>query len=480
VLLVTAAGSESPSPGAYSDNQVSVGPFRNLTLPDGGEVPFRTPKGEFDFEEAFLKRVRGLPAADLLIVAPGPRVMMPRNIGAFKGPKMLLIADTHYGATLEGQLQYAASEPFDFVFMTKRQHAHWFRELLGDKVYWLPYIADEPPQFRPLAPAPAPEILMIGSVDPRFYKRRRRLCKELLRRGYPLKFISCAPSLAPDFFNRSLIVLNVTCNGDANARFVSVPAASSFLLTDRVPEAAGVSLYYTEGQHYEAFGDPEELFAKADHFLRHPHEAVAISKRAHARCSELLQPEMMRERFWKIIDTRRQDDLFTLADDPRFGRYAPTGLSHFSQDVILYELLQDRQREAEVTNVLILPGVSSRLPPAAADLPRVRMHMLEDDADTAQSMLGIGLQGRNARTVSSETAHQSHWDIVVGPVAHAVALPDFDTDSWIVVGPSPETGMEPFTGRGLTAKMICATIFTAERAAPRDIPATPDALRTAV
>ena len=82
-------------------------------------------------------------------------------------------------------------------------------------------------------------------------------------------------------YNRALISLNISLNGDLNFRPYEIIAAGGFMLTDRLTPEAGLDAFYTEGQHYIAYDGFSDLCAKLDYYLAHPGEAIAIAAAAH-------------------------------------------------------------------------------------------------------------------------------------------------------------------------------------------------------
>jgi len=76
----------------------------------------------------------------VVVKADATQRNVPRNLGAYKCPKVLLVGDTHHpGVPLTSVISYALSEPFDFVILDHtRHHAHWFAKAGLRNVHWIP------------------------------------------------------------------------------------------------------------------------------------------------------------------------------------------------------------------------------------------------------------------------------------------------------------------------------------------------------
>jgi len=436
VLMVHPAGG-LVLPPAFSTHQVSAGPAVDLTLPDGSERPLRLPINQFDLQREVLDVVPEAKACDTLIVWVVEDQCLPRGISRFRGRKVLIIGDTHHMARpLQAAMRYAEEESFDAVFVGNRHHAHWLRNVGVPNLHWLPAIAAQP-AYRAFSPGNRSGIVLLGQIGNR-HPRRMWLVGQLKERGYPIKAFACEPHEMPLHYGNALISLNVSLNGDPNFRFYEVPAAGGFLLTDRTSELAGVQTYYQVGEHYDDFGNLDELCAKLDHYLAHPEAALAIAERSQAHYMATLDRALIVERFWRAVDTGRDDPAFALTAEKRFARRKPTRYADLRRDVALYEAVQELHRISEAPNVLLLPGLSRRLATDCADLPRLNLWVLDDDARSAAEASDLRLD-HHVRRMSLDVARQNTFDLVIGHDEGAHAALGIRALRWIVAGPAAAT-----------------------------------------
>ncbi|MDX2144993.1 MAG: glycosyltransferase [Rhodospirillaceae bacterium] len=418
VLLMHPAGSDMLMPVCrFGREQTSIGHYSGLELPDGRLHPKRLPSSEFQLRPFLSRNVPSLlsPEVSLIVWKNGP-LPQPRTIHEFPGKKILIVGDSHYGELLRQSLIYATQEPFDAIFVFNRYHAHWFREGQLAPVHWLPGIATEA-NWAPVTSSKVRRLVMIGHQN-KSHARRRSLCAELQRRGYPLEIGQCDPGKLAAVYRRAQISLNISLNGDANFRMLEVTAAGGFLLADRLSEMAGVQLYYDEGFHYAAYGDLDDLCNKLDYFLSNPAEALAIATRGQNRFTKLLNRESTLSRFWSAVDTSKTDDLFNFSSEPRHRRESFRSFGDLLNNLTIYLELQELQRTREYADVLLLPGTPRRLAMDCVDLHRLTFWTLDDDHETAAEVEAV-TNLSPLRRVAAETASTRSWDAVVGPAATA-------------------------------------------------------------
>ena len=420
----------------FSSEQLSAGPFDDLHLWDGSTRPLRTPFGHFDLKTDVLDRVPESAAANTLVVWVTGYMCLPQGTKAFLGKRVLFVGDTHHmDRTLEAAISYAAAEEFDAVIINVRHHAHWLRAAGIKNVYWLPVVATSR-KAQSFTAEKRREILMIGQLGD-FHPRRRRMVQALIDQGYPVRVHNCSMDEAIGEYARALINLNVSLNGDPNARLFDIPAAGGCLLTDRLSPLAGLGQYYNEGEHYLAFDDLAELRQKVDQILTHPDIALSIAAQAQARYATLFEPDIVRAQFWAIVNEGRAHAPYDLRIEPRFAGAVPSSLARIQSDLAIYQVIQECQRVEETPEVLLLPGLSPSIADHCADLPRVRLHCLVDDHANWRAS-SDKVASAPVRAISQAAATQRRWDLVVGPEAGDQAATQFAAARWIIRGPSAQ------------------------------------------
>src|ERR1700759_2256297 len=141
VLLLTGSPAHYMAPPRLGAQQVTGGPdWKEQQDGDGGWATMASPVGPYDVAP-LLARLPPEQQPDVLVcLVDASRRNLPRNVGAFRGPKVLLVADTHHlGAPISTMLRYAAGEPYDrLVFLYDRHHAAIFHAAGFRNLFWFP------------------------------------------------------------------------------------------------------------------------------------------------------------------------------------------------------------------------------------------------------------------------------------------------------------------------------------------------------
>lgn len=405
---------------SLSERMIACGP--NLTERDAGQVggTLRVSEPAFDVA-AVLARIPTQHVPDVLVVwADASRVLEPRNVSSFPGPKVLVIGDTHHQPRpIRSVLEYALRERFDaHVVVATRQHAHFFVEAGIPNVSWLPSLLATP-EPHAFMEERRPVIALVGQIGA-LHPRRKRIVDALLARGLPVEAVTCPRTELAERYARAAVSLNVSLNGDLNFRPYEVAAAGGFLLTDRLSEQAGLSEFYREGQHYVAYEDVDDLAAKAMHYLAHPEEALAIARAAQGEFQAKLSRERIKRAFWSAVGGQPEIEF----DLKRDGRVKDSQVSArlVSDRAALYEFLQERQRLAERVRVLFLPNAAIQLALDAADLIRLDLHAV-DHGDFRRkwgsAARAAGVDEAIVAFVEHDVARQHQWDVLVTDDSHA-------------------------------------------------------------
>ena len=203
-------------------------------------------------------------------------------------PTACLLCDTHCDLDLRLRL----ARFFDHVFLYQRNYLQFFTEHPPDHVHWHPYACDLE-FFHPLKVERDLDVALIGQVTP----ERRRILSTLAQsyrineqHYYWQKEIS-------GVYSRAKIVLNLPNADDLNFRTFEALSCGALLLTRRIEN--GQELLFQEGEHYAAYGDEPELFAKVAYYLSHEKERAAM---AAAGLEEVRQRHRLEQRIPEILD----------------------------------------------------------------------------------------------------------------------------------------------------------------------------------
>lgn len=139
-----------------SSKEIFCGPDTEDEIVEGSRRCVKTPSYPFDVYSYFKEKGITEQPDLILVKADATGRTFPRNLGAFKCPKVLLVGVTHFlDQPIRKVIEYAKSEPFDFIIMdVTRHHAHWFREAGLKNVHWLPAL-EYNPHVRPIKKIPS-------------------------------------------------------------------------------------------------------------------------------------------------------------------------------------------------------------------------------------------------------------------------------------------------------------------------------------
>ena len=409
-------------PPVLSPEQVICGPEYPDQSAEGRVISLKTVHGQYDIAEV----IGRLPAEQKpeLVVVRGDNTgqNVPRNLGALRCRKVLVVGDTHHRtAPLRRLLSYALIEPFDAViFDYTRQHAHYFLEAGLSSVYWLPgFNVDR------VTPPAQPErniaLSFVGSVGKR-HPRRTKLLGALKRAGLPLQIFNGPATQSRMVHARSRVSLNSSLNGDLNLRVFEVLASRGALLTDRLMPESGFDLLLAEGEQVMTFGGVEDCIAQCRMLLEDRALAERIAIAGHERYEAILAPERIHEDFLAIVERGQVRPEFDLARDPRSRRPKADDLSRLMQRMGRYELVQELHRLMERTTILASARIDERLVTDLLDLPRLGLAIdgraaPEREGALQRELTAAGMEGR-CRWLSSEAdVMASRWDILLATMA---------------------------------------------------------------
>jgi tetratricopeptide (TPR) repeat protein len=360
------------APPRLGESQVNCGPYLFDRQVAGRWISLATSRGDYDLGEV-ANRLPPEQQPDLVAVHVDGSSLAgtPKNLGAFRCPKILLVADTHHGEhPISGIIKYALREQFDrVVLLYDRHHVDLFRGAGVKNLHWFPALTFAHSDSR-IAIARQRErqarIALVGTTG--YHPRRLRAFSALVEHSLPLSWKQVHQSQAIAHYAESLIGLNVSMNGDLNMRVFEVMAGGAMLLADRLDASSGLQDLLKEGREWVAYDSVSELVERARHFLGHPEEARAIASEG-ARWFDR-----------NFSEQRRLDAFRALAfdgqDRPEFSlppaRVTFGGGLTFASALSVYESLQLVHLQREEVNVVIDETAPAGLPELLTTLPRVK------------------------------------------------------------------------------------------------------------
>lgn len=144
---------------------------------------------------------------------------------------------------------------------------------------WVP-VGCDPEWHGPPSPAElrwdAAFIGTEGGVPRKFYM-------QALRERYPRSVIGHAPATELGaIYGRAAAGVNFSIRRELNMRIFEILCAGSLLVTNRLAEAELPRLGLREGEHYLAYEQPAELWARIEEALRQPAQRQAMAAQGQA------------------------------------------------------------------------------------------------------------------------------------------------------------------------------------------------------
>jgi glycosyltransferase involved in cell wall biosynthesis len=406
VLFATGSAASYMLPPRLGDEQVNCGPdWADETAPDGQVRSLATPVGEYDLFALAARLPRGQQPDAVVCLVDASWRNLPRNLAAFKCPRVLLVADTHHlNSPLLNMLRYATAEPFDrIVLLYDRHHAGFFAAAGLRNLYWFPGLTFPHGDAAVRAVRQArrrKEIMFVGQAG-RFHPRRRRLLAALAARGLPVGLKAVPQAAGLGLYGASLLGFNASLNGDLNLRMFEILAAGATLLTDRLAPASGLTDLWADGRELLTYGSADELAEVAAHALAHPRETAALGAAGAAWFDHHCNAERRRTAFQALaLDGTALPKFALPAIDPTrvlFGGDA----DRLIDALVVYEGVQELHREAETVQVTHAAGVPADISSMWATLPRIQVN---PEAGAAEADVGVF-----DRTTEQVPAARSLW-----------------------------------------------------------------------
>lgn len=407
----------------YSEEEIFCGPDE-VTRAEGDRiVTVNTPIGEFD---ASLVAAQ-LPDPDwpelLVVKLDATMRCVPRKVGIFKCPKVLVVGAPHqFERPIQNLLRYQELERFDIIVSDHdRHHLHWFKRAGWSRVHWIPGLNFCLRQRR-VAPPMERKAIFVGQTG-QFHPYRRELFRSLERAGLPIVMRTAPPAQTADLYARHAISLNGSLNGDLNLRVFEVLGSGGLLLTDRLSPDAGLELLFEDGKEILLYSGFDDLAEKVRYYLEHEDEALEIRRRGQARLLREHHPELKARQLLELVFDGKEEPAFAMEPDARYRSLGALPRENLFRDASLYEALQLKHLKAYS---VIVYGNAGELA-FAEDLPRLRYEALERAGDDLPESLPGDME--QARFLALGDASLASWENAVRRfVGNSVVAPEATGD----------------------------------------------------
>lgn len=418
VLLLTGSPAHYMAPPRLGTQQVTGGPdWKDQQDSAGRWLTLATPVGQYDVGQVLARLPHDQQPDVLVCLVDASCRNLPRNVGLFRGPKVLLVADTHHLASpISTMVRYAASERYDrLVFLYDRHHASIFHAAGFRNLFWFPGLTfphddafvrqsrAQDDQHR------VPQVAFVGQAG-RLHPRRARFLAALQAAGLPLAQQALGQRDALPFYGASLFGFNSSLNGDLNLRVFEILASGALLLTDRLAPAAGLSSFLQDGRDCLMYDDESELVEKVTACLKAPARAAQIAATGADWFLRSFGEEQRRALFAALAFDGRAPEPFPLPaselDTLRFRDQLD-----LQANLIIYEGIQELHRVQPDVRVVVPPGAPSAVSQLFATLPRiyVRPAVAQDGTDIRTDLVVTDVQAAPAAARSGAT-HVWCWN----------------------------------------------------------------------
>lgn len=385
ILFLTGSPARYMAPPVLAEEQINAGPdWPDEVAPDGRWRSLRTPVGAYDLAALLAKLPpEQQPDAVVALVDASWR-NQPRNLAGFRGPKALLVADTHHlSSPLISMFSYAATERYDrIVFLYDRHHLAFFRSAGFRNLAWFPGLTfphDDATVQRARKRKREARIAFVGQAG-KLHPQRTRLLEALRARNLPLEQRPLQQRDALDFYGSSLVGFNASLNGDLNLRVFEILASGSALLTDRLAVDSGLLEIFDHGRELLTYGCAEELAERAAQVLANPKETAALGAAGAAWFDEHFNAVRRQTAFRELLLNGTPVPEFAGATGPDARVFFGGDTDRLLKTMMVYEGMQELHRTEEKVRVVLTPGVSEDIADICGTLPRAEVTRAETSA----------------------------------------------------------------------------------------------------
>ena len=308
--------------------------------------------GSFDIRSIVCKLPREQTPELVIIKADATERCLPYNLTFLGCPKVLIVGDTHYLKNpISKLIRYALSEPFDYIiFDHTRHHAHLFAAAGVQNLYWLPALDySYVPRQENISSYDYP-LTFVGQTGV-YHPYRNWVLNHLKGKGFPLQVFQGTLVQTAEIYNKSLITLNISLNGDLNLRVFEALFSGGFLITDRLSESSGLNLLFKSGIHLETWSNKDELVEKVNYYTNNINLALDIRKKGYEEIMKSHHPDIKRKELFNLIYHGKVKNIYDLKNDLkcRAGVKSFKSVSNEFTDYLIksYEIIQEIHRTSE-------------------------------------------------------------------------------------------------------------------------------------
>lgn len=375
ILFATCSHAGYMAPPQLGDEQINCGPDWLDRDIGGFVISLNTPVGAYDLATVAARLPADQQPDAVVCLVDASWRSLPRNLQAFKCPKILLVADTHHlTAPIRGMVRYAQSEPFDrVVLLYDRHHWEFFHAAGVRNLHWFPGLTfphgDALVRASRAVEAPKAQIAFVGQIGI-CHPRRIQMLSLLRENRLPLAVKAVSQREALGFYGSSLVGFNASLNGDLNLRTFEILATGALLLTDTLAPASGLEDLLKPGQEYLSYGSPVELVRQAQQAISHPTESRKLGAAGSAWFDRLFSESVRREAFQTLAVDGVSRPEFALPTKQTFS-FPPGDSAHGDRLTAGFEYVQELHRNMDRVLVALDDSVPLALEQMCATLPRV-------------------------------------------------------------------------------------------------------------
>lgn len=415
ILYSTCSPASYMAPPRLADEQINCGPDWSDANLDGYVTALNAPLGEYDLAALAAKLPSDQQPDAVVCLVDASWRSIPRNLRAFRCPKVLLVADTHHlSAPISGMIRYAQSEAFDrIVWLYDRHHAEFFRAAGLKQLYWFPGLTfphtDEAVVAARSAVARESRIAFVGQTGI-CHPRRIQMLSRLHAHQLPLTVRAVSQREGLSFYGSSLVGFNSSLNGDLNLRVFEILASGAMLLTDALAPASGLGELWQSERELVTYATPNELIEKARHAIAHPEEAKAIGMAGARWFDTHFSEAARRAAFQSLAIDGKAPAAFPLPT-PRAAPTSPLNAIAKARLIAGYEYVQELHRNLDRVVVALDESVPHEFAESLATLPRLEVRRGLTGGGARVDFLAVGRKHFNSPVLAT-AMHVWAWEEV--------------------------------------------------------------------